>query len=297
LSYKVLVSAHIKGEYAIEHAPLISGSTAIVDAWNNTIAFWSLVPAAASGTLRWPLLVVPALALFYALGVGVTYVIRCWGLSLRSRVLSLGLVFALLVGSVFAAPGILILLKVPAAGARTGVGVSVLFFASACFLISVARKMKVSNRFVSCLTALAVLPVAIFSATYANATKTQKDYEAHIADLISDDILQLSHTSPKSHLTIIGDVGFAPTVRRIYLKKYPFLGRLVPIDLRSDASGGFGNTVLRYRGVTLDKYSRQDDRERLAQQLGPNNLVKETPYYDIHLINQDVVLLLKPPGN
>jgi len=202
----------------------------------------------------------------------------------------------LLVGFVFAAPGILIVLKVPATGARTSVGVSVLFFASACFLISVARKMKVSNRFVCCLTALAVLPLAIFSATYANATKTQKYYEAHIADLISDDILQISHTSPKSHLTIIGDVGFAPTVRRTYLKKYPFLGRLVAIDLRSDASGGFGNTVLQYRGVTLDKYSRQDDRERLVQQLSPNNLVKETPYYDIHLIDQDVVLRLKSPA-
>lgn len=296
LSYKFLVSAHIKGEYAIEHAPLIGGSTAIVDAWNNTIAFWSLVPTAASGNLRWPLLVVPALALFCAFGVGVTYVIRCWRLSLKSGVLSLGLLFALLFGFVFAAPGILIVLKVPAAGARTSVGVSVLFFASACFLISVARKMKVSNRFVCCLTALAVLPLAIFSATYANATKTQKYYEAHIADLISDDILQISHTSPKSHLTIIGDVGFAPTVRRTYLKKYPFLGRLVAIDLRSDASGGFGNTVLQYRGVTLDKYSRQDDRERLVQQLSPNNLAKETPYYDIYLIDQDVVLRLKSPA-
>jgi len=296
LSYKFLVSTHIKGEYAIEHARLISGSMAIVDAWNNTIACWSLVPAAASGHLRWPLLVMPALALFYALGLGVTYVIRCRRLSLKSRVLSLGLLFALLVGFVFAAPGILILLKVPAAGARTSVGVSVLFFASACFLISAARKMKVSNRFVCWLTALAVLPVAIFGATYANAIKTQKYYEAHIADLVSDDILQLPHTSPKSHLTIIGDVGFAPTVRHIYLKKYPFLGNLVPIDLRSDASGGFGNTVLQYRGVTLDKYPRQDDRDRLAQQLGPNNLVKQTPYYDIHLIDQDVVLRLKPPA-
>jgi hypothetical protein len=295
LSYKLLVSAHIKSEYSLEHAPLVSGSTAIVDAWNNTITFWSLVPVAASGNLRWPLLVVPALAFFYAFGIGVTYVIRRWRLSLTSRILGISLLFAVLLGFVFAAPGILILLKSPAGGARTYVGVSVLFFASACFLISAARKLQVNDRIICCLTALVVLPVAIFSATYANATKTQKYYEAHIADLIADDILQLSRTGPKSHLTIMGDVGYAPNIRRLYFRKYPFLGALVPIDLKSDASGGFGNTVLRFRGVPLDKHSQQEDRDELAQQLGPNNLVKETPYYDLHVINQDVVLQLKAP--
>jgi len=33
-----------------------------------------------------------------------------------------------------------------------------------------------------------------------------------------------------------------------------------------------------------------------VQQLSPNNLAKQTPYYDIHLIDQDVVLRLKPPA-
>lgn len=67
LTYKFLVAAHIKGEYAIQHASLVSGSTAIADAWNNTIAFWSVVPTAVTGSLRWPLLAVPALAFFICL--------------------------------------------------------------------------------------------------------------------------------------------------------------------------------------------------------------------------------------
>jgi Glucosyl transferase GtrII len=293
LIYKFLVAAHIKGEYAIEHSPLVSGSSAAGDAWHNAVAFWSLVPSAATGNLRWPLLAAPALAFCYMLGIGFNYIIRSWRSSSVAGIISLGLVFAFLVGCVFAAPGILVLIKAPTGGARTYVGVSVLFFASACLLISGARRIKLDDRIVICLTALLVLPVAIFSATYANATKTQKYYEAHIATLISDDLLQLVKAGPKSHLTIIGDVGFAPVVQRIYLKKYPFLGALVPIDLRADASGGFGNTVLRFWGVPWDKYARQSDRDPLVRQLAPENLVKETPYYDINVINQDVVLRLK----
>jgi hypothetical protein len=294
LTYKFLVAAHIKGEYAIQHAPLVSGSTAIADVWNNTIAFWSVVPTAVTGSLRWPLLAVPALAFFYMLGLGLNYVVRCWFSSIASGIIGLGIVLALLVGCIFAAPGILILIKTPTGGARTYVGVSVLFFAAACLLIAAALRIKLSKRILCWVTALLVLPVAIFSVTYANATKTQKYYEAHIANLISDDLLQLSQTGLKTHLTIIGDVGFAPIVRQIYLRKYPFLSALVPIDLRSDASGGFGNTVLRFWGVPWDKYSRQEDRDALEQQLAPDNLVKATPYYDIHLISQDVVLRLKP---
>jgi hypothetical protein len=293
LAYKFLVAAHIKGEYAIQHSPLVSGSTAAGDAWNNTVAFWALVPTAATGSLRWPLLVLPALAFLYMFATGVQYVARCWRSSLASGLAGLSLVFAFLVGCVFAAPGILILIKTPTGGARTYVGVSVLFFASACLLVSGARRIKLDDRIVCALTALVTLPVAIFSVTYANATKTQKYYEAHIASLISDDLLQLAKTGPKSHLTVIGDVGFAPVVRRLYLKKYPFLSALVPIDLRSDASGGFGNTVLRFWGVPWDKYARQSDREALLGELAPENLVKMTPYYDINLINQDVVLRLK----
>lgn len=293
LIYKFLVAAHINGEYAIAHSPLVSGSSAVGDAWHNTVAFWSFVPTAATGNLRWPLLVVPALAFCYMLGIGVNYIITCWRSSLAAGIIALGLVFALLIGCVFAAPGILILAKAPTGGARTYVGVSVLFFASACLLISGARRIKLDDRIVTGLTALLVLPVAIFSAAYANATKTQKSYEAHIASLISDDLLQLAKTGPKSHLTIAGDVGFAPVVRRIYLKKYPFLVALVPIDLRSDDSGGFGNTVLRFWGVPWDKYPRQSDREMLVRQLAPENLVKETPYYEINVINQDVILRLK----
>jgi hypothetical protein len=253
-----------------------------------------MVPTVASGYLRFPLLVMPALAFFYSVGIGIKYVAGCWRLSFTSWVLSICLFFVLLGGFVFAAPGMLIFIKTPTGGARTYVGVSILFFLSACLLISAARKMGVSNTIICCLAAFVVLPVAIFSVSYANATKTQKIYEAHIANLVSDDLLHLQGVGPKSHLTILGDVGFAPTVRRIYLKKYPFLANLVPIDLRSDASGGFGNTVLRFWGVPLDKYTRQEDRDRLVQQLSPANLITTTPYYDVHLINQDVVLRLKP---
>ncbi|MBV8815441.1 MAG: glucosyltransferase domain-containing protein [Verrucomicrobia bacterium] len=294
LSYKLLVASHIKGEYALEHAPLIGGSNAIAEMWSNTTRFWSMIPTAASGNLRFALLLVPSLAFFYSIGIGIKYVVGYWRLSFASRALSIGLVFTLLAGFVFATPGVLIFIKIPTGGARTYVGVGVLLFLSACLLISAARKKGVSNTIICCLAAFVVLPVAIFGVSYANATKTQKSYESHIANLVSDDLLRLQGVGPKSHLTILGDVGFAPTVRRIYLKKYPFLGGLVPIDLRSDASGGFGNTVLRFWGVPFDKYSKQEDRERLIPQLSPKNLITSTPYYDIHLIDQDIVLQLKP---
>ena len=291
--YKFVVATRLKGEYSLAHASLISGATAVPALWQNLTDFWSLVPLAAAGNLRLPLFGLPILALIISVCVSVRYVTRYWKASLALRLLSLGLLLALLLGFILAPPGALLLLQSTSGGPRTYVGFSVLLFASACYLISILRTIKLNDSIVFFLTAISVFPIVIFAATYADATKTQKNYEAHIANLISDDLLALSETDKITHLTIVGDVGYAPNIHNLYLKKYPFLSELVPIDLRSDASGGFGNTVLRFRGEPFDKLPSDEARKKLADQLGPNNLFRASPYYDIHVIDQNIALRFK----
>jgi hypothetical protein len=294
LIYGFVVAPHVKGEYSLEHSSLVSVNNFLPALWRNFTDFWSQVPEAAAGNLRLPLFAVPALAFILSFAIGVRYIAKYWKVSLASRLLSLGSLIALLAGFILAPPGVLILLESTSGGPRTYVGFSVLLFACACYLISILRTIKFSDSLIFCLTAISVFPIVIFAATYADATKTQKNYEAHIADLITADLLGLPEVDKSTHLTILGDVGYAPNIRHLYLKKYPFLSQLLPIDLKSDASGGFGNTVLRFRGVPSDKLPSDDKRKKLVDQLGPSNRVKTSPYYDIHVIDKNIVLQLKP---
>ncbi|MBV8274412.1 MAG: glucosyltransferase domain-containing protein [Verrucomicrobia bacterium] len=293
LAYKLLVASNLKGAYAAEHSPLVSGSGAFAAIWSNTVEYWSLVWMAAYGHLRLPLLFVPGVTMVYSIVIGIRYVIRSGGSSRWAGLLSLFLLLAILVGFVLACPGVLVLLKAPTGGGRVYAGYCVLVFASFCLLISIVRDMQINDIVVFCVTAVLILPVVVFSATYANASKAQKYYETHIANLISDDVLSLSNTGSITHLTTIGEIGFAPNVQRIYLKKYPFLSAIIPVGLSNDAAGGFGNAMLQFWGVPFDKRSQPEDRQKLVEQLSADNLVKETPYYQIYRLEHDIVLRLK----
>jgi hypothetical protein len=197
-------------------------------------------------------------------------------------------------GLALATPGVLLLIQSPTGGARTYVGFSALLLAATCYLLGCLRFLGLYQLFAFGFAALTVFPLTSFTASYANALKTQKDYEAHIANLLGDDLSQLQQTKEWQHLTLVGDVGFAPALKGTYFRKYPVLASLIPIDLRSDASGGFGNTVLRFHGTELDKYSRAEDRNSVIQQATADKLVKTGSYYEIYALDGNLVIRLKP---
>ena len=289
--YKLAAFLTIREGYGAENSRLITDIRLLGVIWRNLIDSWSVL-LESLWRLKWPLLLPVAVALLISLIVGIRYhrpfANRSWIRALFWMVIPLITPVAL----VLATFGFMILLASPARGIRTFVGFGALLSCSIIVIISLMSLLRMPRIWQCVLLAIPTYVMIFFAAVYGNALKTQKEYEEHIARRLADDLKELVAVRLVDHLILDGTVGYAPSVERV-AKKYHALNSLVQIDLHGDESG-FGNTVLRYYGLKLERETSESKRAGILANLSDDEALRANIYYQVYIVANEVVVRLLP---
>jgi hypothetical protein len=291
LAYKFVAMHTVHGGYGIDHSSLVSGFSGLAMVKQNLAAFWSFPLQMLTGALRFTLLSPSLLALLASIAIGIRYSGRT---GRRSKFVWIGSAFLTPIFVLFAVFGFLIFLQSPTGGARTCIGFGALLASSLILISSILTEYNVAGKLQCALLFIPAYTMIAFASIYANATKVQKDYEKHIAEKLSDDLKEVMATKPASALIIEGSVGSAPLVNRMVEDRYALLGHLVSVDLRSDETGGFAHTVMRYLGINLPSEPSKARRSSIVASIANATPLRINSYYEIFFLEDDLVVRLIP---
>jgi hypothetical protein len=289
--YKIVALYTVRGEYNIEHSSLVSGFGGLAIAQRNLASFWSVPIEMLAGRLRFTLVLPVVLALLTSIAVGLRYSGRTRN---GGKFVWISCAFLTPIFMLLGTFGFMIFLQSPAGGARTFIGFGALLASSLILISSILTEYNVTGRLQCALLFIPAYTMITFAAIYANATKVQKDYEKHIAEKLSDDLKEVIAAKSVSDLIIEGNVGHAPLVERMIENRCFLLGHLVSIDLRSDETGGFAHTVLRYLGITLPSETSKARRSSIVAEIINAIPLRVNSYYEIFVLDHDLVVRLIP---
>jgi hypothetical protein len=289
--YKIIALYTVRGEYNIRHSSLVNGFGGLAIVQRNLAAFWSFPIEMLTGTLRFTLVLPVLLALLASIAIGLRYSGRTGN---SGKFVWISSAFLTPIVALLGAFGFMIFLQSPTGGARTFIGFGALLASSLILISSLLTEYNVTGRLQCALLFIPAYTMITFSAIYANATKVQKDYEKHVAEKLSDDLKEVMATNSVGALIIEGNVGPAPLVNRMVEDRYILLGQLVSVDLRSDETGGFAHTVLRYLGINLPSETSKARRSSIVAEIVSATPLRVNSYYEIFVLDHDLVVRLIP---
>jgi hypothetical protein len=297
-AYKLVAILTLRQGYGADSSRLITDFRSFGMIWQNFYQSWSTVLGSLWPKLKVPLLLPIALALLGSVGIGLRYRKTVANGSRLKEVVWSVLAFLTPVALIFATYGFLVFLeRSPVRGVRTFIGFGALL--SSCLIVIVAglNALRVPGSWQCVVLSIPAYVLIYLAAIYGNAAKMQNEYEKYVAAKLSDDLKEVIASQPVDRLMIIGTVGYAPMVRRAIETKYRLLDLLIPIELRSDgAEFGFPNSILRYYGVRLDRDESEPRRARLRAMAATSKPVRTSLYYQVYIIEKEMVVWLFPPS-
>ena len=288
--YRVVAAMTIQGAYAVQNTA--TGLTNLGLLEQNWIKAWSFIINSLWHGFRWPLILPIAGGGIVILLIGIRYANSNPALHPRWswRIVSyLTPPVILLLWLNAAVAAFLILINSPIGSCRTMIGTGALLTSSLILLSTFLGRLKVPYAWICLVLVIPGYMMVNFASVYSNSLKEQKGYEANIASRLSDDIWKILDQYPVNRISIEGNVGFSPFVHH-NLSRFRVLASLVPVDLRSDADGGFARTVLSSYGIDIQARPAKDERQQLLAQAIKASPVVRTRHYELYRIDSDLVV-------
>jgi hypothetical protein len=288
--YRVVAAITVRGAYAVQHTTTDLTNFGLLE--QNWIKSWSFIVNSLWYGFRWLFILPIAGGGIVILLIGIRH-------AKSNRALHPRWLWAI---ASYATPPVILLLWLNAAVAvlliltdspigscRTMIGTGALLTSSLILLSTFFSQLKVPYAWICLGLVIPGYTMVNFASVYSNSLKEQKSYEANIASRLSDDIWKILDQYPVNRISIEGNVGFSPFVSH-NLGRFRLLGSLVPVDLRSDADGGFARTVLSSYGIDIRGRPAKGERQQLLTQTSKASPMIRTRHYELYRINSDLVV-------
>jgi len=288
--YRIVAAMTVRGDYAVQHTATSLTNLGLLE--QNLIKLWSFIVNSLWYGFRW-LLILPIVAGgIFIIVIGIRYTRS--NPTLNSRWLwriasyaALPVILLLWLNAAIAA--LLVLIDSPIGSCRTMIGTGALLTSSLVLLSTFFSRLNVPYSWICVVLMIPGYSLVNFASVYSNSLKEQKSYEANIASRLSDDIWKILDQHPVNRVSIEGNVGFSPFVNH-NLSRFRVLGSLVPVDLRSDAGGGFARTVLSSYGIDIRGRPAKDERQQLLTQAIKASPMIRTRHYHLYRLDSDLVV-------
>jgi len=247
--YQKIAAVTVQGDYASSHAGMVSLAEAPAAILLNLQHYWEFVLGTINSIWGTLLLITIALGVLAAVAIAVRYLRAQWAsMSVLIRAACIVAAVCLPVALVVAPWGPLLLLKAPVFAPRVMLGFGALVSASLLMLLGLLMLVGASRRWQIAVLSIPAYGLILLAVAYGNSLTLQKDYEARIAETLSDDLAEMEAASGITQYTLRGNVGRPPVLEH-NIRKFALLRALVPVHLTE--AWGWAGVLLKHYGVEL----------------------------------------------